>query len=241
MLVIMQELLRFFGHGFCHQIPARSFESGGLVFSVCARDTGIYLGFFCALVMAFLVYARCRNKPTELPPLPYLVVMVLFVLPMAFDGASSYLGLRPTTNTIRYLTGFLTGTAAGSLIIPVLFSLRRDAAPQQKLFARPSLALCHLAATFFLGAAFLIGYPALGALSPFLVVAAFLGVLISVNLALLTLSRRFALRHTAAHWLFLLAICLLLALAEIVLFGAMREFFVHLFLGGHELYELLPR
>jgi uncharacterized membrane protein len=235
----VQEFLRFFGHGFCHQIPARSFESGGLIFSACARDTGIYLGFFLAVVLAFLIYARDAVKPTELPPAPYVIVLVFFVVPMAFDGGTSYLGLRPTTNTIRYITGFLTGVAVGSIVTPLLFALRKDAAPGQRIFSRPSVVALHLALTFALGAAFFFGYPLLGVVSPFIPVVAFLCIAVCINLILLTLSRRFAPRHRAAHWLFLLSVCLALALVEIAAFGAAREFAIQTVLGGHELYEFL--
>jgi uncharacterized membrane protein len=233
----VQEFLRFFGHGFCHQIPVRSFESGGLIFSACARDTGIYLGFFIAVVVAFLIYAHSASKPAELPPLPYVIVLVFFVVPMAFDGGTSYLGLRPTTNTIRYLTGFLTGVAVGSIVTPLLFALRKDAAPQQRIFSRPAVVALHLGVTFALGAAFFFGYPFLGVISPFIPLVAFLCLVVGINLILLTLSRRFAPRHRAAHWLFLLGICLVLALIEIAALGAVRELVVQIVLGGHELYE----
>jgi uncharacterized membrane protein len=235
----MQDFLRFFGHGFCHQIPVRSFESGGLVFSACSRDTGIYLGFFFALLVAFFIYAWRGSRPTELPPLPFLIMLALFIMPMAFDGVSSYLGLRPTTNTIRYITGFLTGTAAASIVTPLLFSLRRDAAPQQKIFATLSEVMPHLALTFTLGAVFFFGYPLLGPVSPFVPVVAFLVIIVSVNLIVLTFSKRLAPRHTALHWLLLLALSLVLALVEIALLGALRELLVQTLLGGHELYEFI--
>jgi uncharacterized membrane protein len=235
----MQEFLRFFGHGFCHQIPSRSFEAGGLVFSACSRDTGIYLGFFFALVVASLIYARNADKPAELPPTPYIIVLALFVIPMGIDGATSYLGLRATTNTLRYITGFLTGTAAGSIVVPLIFALRSDATRQQRVFAKPSVVALHLGVTFALGAGFFFGYPLLGVISPFLALAAFLTLITCLNLVLLTLIRRFAPRHTARHWLALLAISLTLALVEIVALGALREFFVQVFLDGHELHEFL--
>jgi uncharacterized membrane protein len=235
----MQGFLRFFGHGFCHQIPERSFESGGLLFPVCARDTGIYLGFLCALLAAFVIYVRSPRKPAELPPVPYLVVLALFVVPMAFDGVTSYLGLRPTTNTIRYVTGFLAGTAAASLVAPLLFALRRDAAPREKVFATPSRALSHLALSFLLGAAFLLGFPLLGPVSPFVAVVALLVTLASLDLVLLTLSTRLAPRHRFAHWLFLLACATLLALAEVALFGALRDLLIDDFFGGRYLYDIL--
>jgi uncharacterized membrane protein len=236
----MQEFLRFFGHGFCHQIPSRSFEAGGLVFSVCSRDTGIYLGFFFAILAVFLVYARSGPKPAELPPAAYIIVLSFFIVPMAIDGVTSYIGLRPTTNTIRYITGFLTGTGAGSIVAPLLFALRRDATHQQKIFDRPSVVVLHLGLTFILGAAFFFVYPYLGVVSPLIVVVAFLILTCCVNLNLLTLGKRFTPRHTFANWLFIIACALILALVEIALLGAVREFLVQIFLGGHDLHELLP-
>ncbi|MDR1421309.1 MAG: DUF2085 domain-containing protein [Coriobacteriales bacterium] len=134
----MQDFLTFIGHGFCHQIPARTFESGGLFFAVCARDTGIHLGIALAVLWAFALYARARIKPGDMPPAPILVILVLMVVPMAFDGISSYAGWRPTTNTIRFITGLLCGVAIGSLFAPFLMGLRRDADFWLKAYTRRS-------------------------------------------------------------------------------------------------------
>ena len=251
----MQEFLRFIGYGFCHQLPLRSFEAGGLTFPVCARDTGIYLGFFFTIVVAFILYARHEKKPVALsealpatsphtfpaalPPAPYLAILALFVLPMAVDGVTSYLGLRETTNTIRYITGFFTGIAIGSLITPLLFAIRKDADPGQKVFTKASTVVIQLALTLALGTAFLFGYPYLGFVSPFFPVIAFLAILGSVNLILLTLSKRFSPRHTRGHWLMLLVICLALAFVEISVFAAVRELVVHYVFGGHDFADFL--
>lgn len=235
----MQEFLYFFGHGFCHQIPLRSFEAGGLIFSVCARDTGIYLGFFFAVVVAFILYARHKEKPAELPPVYYLVVLALFIVPMAVDGLSSYAGLRPTTNMIRYITGFFAGTAAGSLVVPLLFALRADAAPTQKAFSKPSLVVIHLAGTFALGILFFVGYPYLGIIAPVFVVLAFLFIIMSVNAILFTLAKPMPHPHIVRRWLFVLAVSLVFSLIETSLFWLARELLVHTLLNGHDLGEFL--
>lgn len=235
----MQEFLHFFGHGFCHQIPARSFEAGGLVFSACSRDTGIYLGFFFAVLVAFILYTRAKEKPAELPPLPYLIVLALLVTPMAFDGVSSYLGWRPTTNSIRYLTGFLTGTAAGTIVSPLLFAIRKDAAPAKRFLAKPSLIAFHLLGTGILGAVFFFGYPFLGVISPLLAVVAFLSIIFSINLVLVTLIKPFAASRTLKSWLLITAICVVLSLIEITLFGLARDLLVQTLLGGHEFSDFL--
>ena len=236
---VLQDILRFFGHGFCHQLPTRSFEAGGLVFSACARDTGIYLGFFFALIAALLVYAHSRQKPAELPPLIYLIVLELLVVPMALDGVSSYLGLRPTTNTLRYLTGFLAGIAAGSILAPLVFALRKDAAPGHHILAKPSIVAKHLALTGALGTAFFFGFPLLAVVAPFVPVIAFLALAMSINLILLTLPKHLPPCHTAAHWTALLALALLLSLVEIALFGMARDLVIQTLLDGHEFSEFL--
>ena len=235
----MQEFLKFIGHGFCHQIPSRSFEAGGLLFPVCARDTGIYLGFLFSVLLIFILYSKHEKKPGDLPSLGYILLMALLVLPMAFDGLTSYFGLRATTNTIRYITGLCTGIALGSLIAPLLFAIRKDADLKQRIFAKPSLFVIQLALSLALGTAFLFGYPYLGVISPFFPVVAFLAILISITLVLLTLSKRFFPRHTYSHWLILLTICLILAFIEMAVFGALRELLVQSVLSGHDISDFL--
>ena len=59
----MQDFLDFFGHGFCHQIHERTLEIGGVYFSVCARDTGIYLGLVITVVLiCFLHSSRFSHR-----------------------------------------------------------------------------------------------------------------------------------------------------------------------------------
>jgi len=113
---VLQQILYFFGHGFCHQYPERSFEVGGLHFCVCARCTGIYLGFILTLVVLLIIFTRVRNKPTTLPPMWVVVVCIMLALPMVIDGVSSYLGLRETNNLLRYFSGYLTGTSLAVLV-----------------------------------------------------------------------------------------------------------------------------
>jgi uncharacterized membrane protein len=235
----MQDFLYFFGHGFCHQLPSRTFEVGGLFFSACARDTGIYLGFFFAVLAAFIIYAKTREKPAELPPVTYLILLALFVVPMGIDGVSSYAGLRPTTNTIRYITGFLTGMAGGSIVAPLLFALRADAAPDQKIFAKPSHVALHLLVTFALGAIFFFAYPYLGVLSALFGVVAFISILMSVNVILVTLIKSPPPAQRAGYWFLVLLVCLVLTLVEITLFGLLREFMVDTLLQGRDLGEFL--
>jgi len=230
----MQELLKFFGHGFCHQIPERTFEAGGYLFSACARDTGIYLGFFFAIIMAFVVYAHQEKKPGDLPPIRYILILLLLAVPFAVDGLTSYLGLRDTTNTIRYFTGLSLGVGIGILIVPLLFALRKDADTKQKAFANKQLAVIHLGLSLVAGVVFFFVYPLCSPVSPFFAVLAFLSIPFSINLILITLSKRFSPRHTRGHWLILTTLCVTLTLVEVSMLGVLRDWIVQTLLDGHD-------
>jgi len=111
-------MLHWLGYGLCHQLPERSFIGGGVQVPVCARDTGIYMGFVIAiLVMAVL---EGRERPTEPPSVLKSLVLGLMVGTMVFDGVTSYAGLRTTTNEIRLLTGLAAGYALAAFTLPLL-------------------------------------------------------------------------------------------------------------------------
>ncbi|HBT95221.1 MAG TPA: hypothetical protein DEB24_03555, partial [Coriobacteriia bacterium] len=235
----MQEFIFFFGHGFCHQITERTLESGGYYFSACARDTGIYLGFLFAIVAAFIVYAKTKQKPGDIAPWQVLVVLALFVTPMAYDGLTSYMGLRSTTNTIRYITGAFTGYAAGSLLVPLLFSLTKGSNTLRKIFTEPGKIVIHLLIAAALTTVFFLAYPYLGIIAPLFAIVAFLILLGSINLILITLIPRLTPGHTMKNWLLLLALALALTLIEITLLGVAREAVELIFPGLNNISDIL--
>jgi uncharacterized membrane protein len=113
-----ETLFHALGFGLCHQLPERSFFAGGFQLPVCARDTGIYIGFALALV-TIAVLSRGR-RPTELPRWPVLAMIGIFVGVMAIDGITSYAGLRTTTNDIRLITGLITGWGMATITVPMI-------------------------------------------------------------------------------------------------------------------------
>jgi len=115
---VLDEFFRLLGYGLCHQLPERSFFSGGYQLPVCARDTGIYLGFAVGLLV--LRYLAGRTRPSDLPRWPVLVLIGAFVAAMGIDGLTSYSGLRETTNDLRLLTGLLTGWGLSALTMPMI-------------------------------------------------------------------------------------------------------------------------
>ncbi len=68
---------------------------------------------------AYLVVRR-GFRINSIPKITYSLIIAAFILPMAFDGATSYLGLRETTNALRAITGALAGSALPIFAFPLL-------------------------------------------------------------------------------------------------------------------------
>jgi uncharacterized membrane protein len=98
----LDHVLQFFGYAVCHCLPSRTLTVGGEYLPVCARCAGIYAGI--AATYLFLLTRR-GFKVNALPPFGVALGVVALLLPMAVDGISSYVGLRETTNAIRFATG----------------------------------------------------------------------------------------------------------------------------------------
>ena len=90
----------------CHQKPERSFFVGGYQFPLCARCTGIALGYIAALItMPFYSFG-------------YLITLLLF--PLAVDGTVQYFTAYESTNRKRIITGFLYGFAFTSTVFRMM-------------------------------------------------------------------------------------------------------------------------
>ncbi len=100
------------GFAVCHQLPERMFHYPQGPLFVCSRDTGLFVSFFTVLLA--LSFLRARNR-AGMPPLPVLLLAGGGIVFLAADAVSSYLGLRETSNTLRFLSGFAAG---GGLALP---------------------------------------------------------------------------------------------------------------------------
>jgi uncharacterized membrane protein len=181
--------LHWLGFGLCHQLPERSFFGGGLQVPVCARDTGIYVGFVLSLALIALL-DRGRRR-SGLPEWSLLVLGGAMIAVMAWDGVTSYAGLRSTTNDIRLATGLMTGWALPLIVVPLLNSQLwvRDTAERVLAgWRETALWLVGLPASFALTRW---GLPALGVVYPVLVAACIVITFTSVNLIVATLAPRF--------------------------------------------------
>ena len=120
------ERLRALDGGICAQIPGHSFFPGGEQLPLCARNTGIYLGF--ATTFLFLAVTG-RLRASRLPGLPVLGALGLAILLLAVDGFNSLFRdlslphLYQPINGLRLITGLGAGMAMAAVIIPVASGL----------------------------------------------------------------------------------------------------------------------
>ncbi len=97
---------------FCHQIPTRSFWIFGSNIGVCSRDTGLYTSFLLTWLLLVIRYRRCF----------FWKLGILLIVPILLDGITQNLGLRMSTNYLRFSTGILGGAGVAILFFP-LYSL----------------------------------------------------------------------------------------------------------------------
>lgn len=131
MLALLDQVYNWIGFAICHQLTERTIAYQGHPLPVCARDTGIYLGFLISFSYLWLTHRRRENL---LPSKAVMAGAVLFVGVMGLDGVTSYLGLRTTTNEIRLVTGLLTGFALPVFLFPVMnYQLWEDSTDEEVL------------------------------------------------------------------------------------------------------------
>lgn len=186
--------LRWLDSGICAQLPTHSFYPGGEQLPLCARNTGIYLGFIVTLIT---LHATGRGRAQLLPRWPIIVVLACGVIAMAVDGSNSFLldlglpHLYQPQNLLRLATGLVTGLAMASLTLPVLNRLFwREYCEERSIASWRALLLYLplLALSFFVVAtqSWLVLYPL-----AFLSTAGVLTALSSVNLiVVIGISRR---------------------------------------------------
>lgn len=118
--------LQWLDSSICAQLPTHSFYPDGIQLPLCARNTGIYLGFTITLIS---MYLNGRGRAQKLPPWPIIAFLVAGILALALDGFNSLaLDLRlphlyQPNNLIRLGTGLLTGMALVTLALPIFNQL----------------------------------------------------------------------------------------------------------------------
>jgi uncharacterized membrane protein len=84
----------------CHGRSERCLSYSDYEFPLCARCTGIYLGFVTALLIEMI---------NGLPSPNLLPLYIVLGLPAAVDGTTQLIHERESTNLIRIVTGFTGG------------------------------------------------------------------------------------------------------------------------------------
>lgn len=112
----MSWIMNQLGYAICHQLPERSLHFGGKKLPVCARDTGLFLGFAVTTLVLLALYRLGRDR---YPSVKVIIVLCLLILTTYVDAITAYLGLRQTSNAIRLGTGSLAGGAAAALVFPL--------------------------------------------------------------------------------------------------------------------------
>jgi uncharacterized membrane protein len=183
---MLQTALNWLGFGLCHQLPERSFFGGGVQLPVCARDTGIYLGFCVAMVLISVLHRpkRPRGFPTALG----WVAFGLMIGSMAIDGGTQLIGLRSSANDLRLITGLLSGFAIAMLLAPMLNDSVWRVSHNQRVLDPPWRLGLFLLVVPVVYAAVWWGAPLLGIAYPILVAIAILTTLTCVNMVMVCLT-----------------------------------------------------
>lgn len=217
--------MRWIGYGLCHQLPERSFFGGGVQVPVCARDTGIYLGFIVSLVVISLVHRG--ERPRSFPGPATWAVMAVMLAVFGWDGVSSYAGFRETTNGIRLITGLGVGFGAAAIIAPILNDQLWARSSAGRLFSPAWRLWAWIGAIPVTWAAIWWGAPMLGSLYPALVTGAILFSLAMINLVVVSMHSAFDRKaHGVSDLLTPGAISLVLAVLEVWGAGALRDLLV---------------
>ena len=218
--------------GICAQFASHSFYPGGEQLPLCARNTGIYLGF---LVTLTTLYGRGKGRAQQLPRWSLFAVLLAGVTALAIDGINSFLldvgmqHLYTPNNLLRLATGLVTGLAMAMLLLPMLNRLlwrgysemRSVTSWQELLLYIPMLVVC-----FFVVASqnAVVLYPI-----AFLSTGGLLLALGSLNLIVLVgVSRRDETFERYRELVPFLGMALLFALGEMLLLAQMKLTLLHM-------------
>jgi uncharacterized membrane protein len=150
------ERLRALDAGICSQLPTHSFYPAGQQLPLCARNTGIYVGFSATLLV---LLASSRLRAARLPGGWVALALVTAVVAMATDGFNSlFLDLHlphlyQPHNLLRLATGLGTGTAMAAFLVPIANGLiwrAEDARPTFASFRQLAIVLPMLVLAFLL-------------------------------------------------------------------------------------------
>ena len=89
---------------FCHRLPERSFFWRGKQLPVCARCTGIHMGY---LSFPLFLFSICTLN---------IWWTIAFILPTYIDGLTQALFNRESNNILRVTSGIVAGIGSMSMV-----------------------------------------------------------------------------------------------------------------------------
>lgn len=102
----MQKVLRLLF--MCHRLPERSFFIRGKQFPLCARCTGIFIGYIVGILYAF-TFGSLK-----------LLFALLLLIPLIIDGMVQFRTNYVSTNIRRLITGILAGIGTDFIVYGVV-------------------------------------------------------------------------------------------------------------------------
>ena len=112
----LEVLIRQFFAPVCHQNPVRSFHVMGKPLAVCARCSGIYIGFWLGVVV-YPLFFRFKSEISVSRN-----ILILSLTPMGVDVFVEWAGLFASPNWVHAFTGFIAGYVVAFIVVPGLFS-----------------------------------------------------------------------------------------------------------------------
>jgi uncharacterized membrane protein len=101
------------GFAICHQRSDRLVSFGDQELFVCSRDTGMFVAFFTIMLVLCILRGRDRGG---MPPWPVIALALCGLLFFGWDGLTSYLDFRGSSNTLRFLSGYAAGAGLAFLV-----------------------------------------------------------------------------------------------------------------------------
>ncbi len=92
----------------CHRIPSRCIKINGLVLPLCARCLGFYSSLIIGFILSLLFGIAHLFEKKEM-----LVLVIIFVSPLAIDGITQLFRFRESNNYLRLTTGLVAGFVCG--------------------------------------------------------------------------------------------------------------------------------
>ncbi len=86
----------------CHKLPSRSFFYKNKQFPICARCTGIFIGYILATIYFFLGLIFSYQYPN-------IYISVILVIPTLIDGVIQYFTNYESGNYRRLVSGIIAG------------------------------------------------------------------------------------------------------------------------------------